>query len=301
MGIPAPIGIAASGLPDAGDQANAVNAGTFTAVGPSAPFALRGPANLAIWASVITALTTTALSTAATVASATGLAAGNAINSKLVPKGSTIGVLAGTNVTLALPTLTYWCDTFNLASASITVPPGSNAAALLGAIITVSSNAEGVTFPSGTKVIGIFQTDIAPSLNTPGSPGILQLNNAPTAVPAVAGAQPLSFALAANAVQTSAADAAATFTGSSVVYVGTIELERSFDGGATWIVCNIDGGGTLASFSAGTPVSLTFGEPEKDVLYRLNCTAYTSGTINWRLSQTGGAAESLAIGPLSNG
>src|SRR5579864_1142151 len=301
MGIPAPIGIAASGLPDAGDQANAVNAGTFTAVGPSAPFALRGPANLAIWASVITALTTTALSTAATVASATGLAAGNAINSKLVPKGSTIGVLAGTNVTLALPTLTYWATGLNTSSASLTLPPGSNVTALIGATVTVPSNAEGVTFPTGTKIIAVSQADVAPSLNSPGVPGIVQLNNAPTAVPSLNAPQPLAFALAGNAVATSAADAAATFTGSSVVYVGTIELERSFDGGATWIVCNIDGGGTLASFSAGTPVSLTFGEPEKDVLYRLNCTAYTSGTINWRLSQTGGAAESLAIGPLSNG
>jgi hypothetical protein len=33
----------------------------------------------------------------------------------------------------------------------------------------------------------------------------------------------------------------------------------------------------------------------------LNCLAWTSGTINFRISQTGGAAESLAIGPLSSG
>ena len=53
------------------------------------------------------------------------------------------------------------------------------------------------------------------------------------------------------------------------------------------------------SLPNGTPVSLTFGEPERNVLYRTNCLAYTSGTINYRISQTGGANESLAIGPLT--
>jgi hypothetical protein len=81
-----------------------------------------------------------------------------------------------------------------------------------------------------------------------------------------------------------------------------VQLERSFDGGATFIAGNI-GAGALAQFTgaAVTPVDLTFGEPEKNVLYRLNCLAWTSGTINFRISQTGGAAESLAIGPLSSG
>ena len=93
----------------------------------------------------------------------------------------------------------------------------------------------------------------------------------------------------------------ATFTGPAVNYSGTVQLERSFDGGKTWICCNLDRAGTLAQWATGTPVSQTFGEPEKNVLYRLNCITYSAGVINYRISQTGGAAESLAIGPLSNG
>ena len=76
MGIPAPSGFAASGLPPAGDQANAVLQGVLTGVGPTQPFAFRGPMNLAIWASITTTLNTTAGSLAATVGSSSGLAAG---------------------------------------------------------------------------------------------------------------------------------------------------------------------------------------------------------------------------------
>ena len=204
MGIPAPAGVAASGLPPTGDQANAVLSGIIPAVGPTLPFAFRGPMNLVLWASINTALTTIAGSKAATVASATGLAAGDAINSVNAPAGATAGVLSGTNVTLSSP-------------ATVT----------------------------GTD------------------------NNA-------------------------------TFTGAAIAFSATVQLERSFDGGSTWIVCNEGSSGQLAQWTTG-PVSLTFGEPEKSVLYRLNCTAYASGTINYRISQTGGAAESLAIGPLSGG
>ena len=80
-----------------------------------------------------------------------------------------------------------------------------------------------------------------------------------------------------------------------------VQLERSFDGGLTWIVCNLGSAGTLAQWNGGGPIGLTFGEPERQVAYRFNCIAYTSGTINYRISQTGGADESLAIGPLTGG
>ena len=210
MGIPAPAGVAASGTPPPGDQANAVLSGTITAIGPQTAFAFRGPMNLWLYASINTALTTTAGSTAATVGSGTGLAAGDAINSVNVPPGTVAAVVSGTNVTLKLP-------------------PGVAASGIL----------------TGT-------------------------------------------------------DTAATFTGAAIVFSATVQLERSFDGGKTFIVCNLGGGGILAQWLAG-PISITFGEPEKNVLYRLNCTVWTSGTINYRISQTGGAAESLAVGPLSGG
>lgn len=91
------------------------------------------------------------------------------------------------------------------------------------------------------------------------------------------------------------ADTTAKFTSATISYVGNIQLERSFDGGATWIVCNIGGSGALAQWSAGTPVSLSFGEPEREVQYRLNCLTYSSGTINYRISATGQAAVSLSV------
>ena len=210
MGIPAPAGVAASGTPPLGDQANAVLSGTLSAIGTTAPFAFRGPMNVALWASVNTALTTTAGSTAATVGSGTGLAVGVAIKSANVPAGTIIGAITGTNVTLLLP-------------------PGAAASGIL----------------AGT-------------------------------------------------------DNAATFTGAAIVFAATVQLERSFDGGATFLPCNMGSSGLLAQWLAG-PVSFAFGEPEKNVLYRFNCIAWTSGTINYRISQTGGAATSLDVGPLSGG
>lgn len=307
MGIPAPNGVSASGLPNLGDQANAVVSGVFSGIGPGKPFAFRGPMNLAIWASIATALTTTAASLSAAVGSATGLIAGNAINSVNVPRGSTIAVLGGTTVTLGLPTLTYWCRV-NTSTGRCTLPPGSNVAALLGATVTVPSNNENITLPAGTTVASIFQTDIAPQgaapnggAGAPGREGIIFLSNVPTLAPSLDFRMPLQFALTLNAITVSGADANATFTGAAIVYSATVQLERSFDGGATWIVCNVGGSGQLAQWAAGTPVNITFGEPEKNVLYRLNCIAFTSGTINYRISETGGAAESLAVGPLSQG
>lgn len=66
-------------------------------------------------------------------------------------------------------------------------------------------------------------------------------------------------------------------------FVGTVKVERSFDGGTTWLVCSRDAEGAEAAFTA--PATLRIDEPERDVKYRVNCTAFTSGTINYRLSQ----------------
>lgn len=301
MGIPAPIGVAASGLPNAGDQANAVLSGIFSAVGPGKPFAFRGPMNLAIWASIATSLATTAATGTGTVGSATGLAAGNAINSVNVPRGTTIASLSTTTPTFAFPVLTYLA-TLNSVNDSVRLPAGSNVAALLGATVTVPSTAEKAIIPIGTTVTAIVKTDIAPTDTSAGRPGIITLSNIPTLAPLDPNALiPLEFALTDDAITITGTDANASFSGAAINYSATVQLERSFDGGATWIVCNIGGSGQLAQWTAGTPVNITFGEPEKNVLYRLNCIAFTSGTINYRISQTGGAAESLAIGPLSQG
>lgn len=65
-------------------------------------------------------------------------------------------------------------------------------------------------------------------------------------------------------------------------FVGTVELDRSFDAGSNWLPASLDGTGTTASWTSA--ISVVANEPEAGVLYRLNCTAYTSGTINYRLS-----------------
>lgn len=81
----------------------------------------------------------------------------------------------------------------------------------------------------------------------------------------------------------------------NTAWAGTVRLERTFDGGTTWVVCGIGGDGTQAIWSTGIDVSVVAGEPEKGVGYRLNCTVYTSGLIFYRLSATGQAALSLAV------
>ena len=43
-------------------------------------------------------------------------------------------------------------------------------------------------------------------------------------------------------------------------------------------------------------LNVAWAEPERGVLYRFNCTAYTSGTINYRMSQNAGIAASIAFG-----
>lgn len=68
-------------------------------------------------------------------------------------------------------------------------------------------------------------------------------------------------------------------------FVGSVQLERSFDGGTNWITYNtLDAANDFAKFTA--PGSLVITEPEHGMLYRVNCTAFTSGTINWRLSSS---------------
>lgn len=65
-------------------------------------------------------------------------------------------------------------------------------------------------------------------------------------------------------------------------FVATVQLERSFDGGTTWLPLT-NGATQLYNWTA--PASESKTESEVGVLYRLNCTAYTSGTVNYRLSE----------------
>jgi hypothetical protein len=72
----------------------------------------------------------------------------------------------------------------------------------------------------------------------------------------------------------------------NVSLFGTFEadvvLERSFNGGTDWIpVASVD----LSPVTLDTPISLACEETEASVVWRLRCTDYTSGTINYRMSR----------------
>lgn len=69
----------------------------------------------------------------------------------------------------------------------------------------------------------------------------------------------------------------------SGTFAGTVRIERSFDGGSAWLPVTSAIDGTVLAIT--TPTAIVLDEPESAVLYRWNCTAYTSGTINCRLSQ----------------
>ncbi len=66
-------------------------------------------------------------------------------------------------------------------------------------------------------------------------------------------------------------------------FSATVTLERSFDGGTTAVPVSSDTIGTASSYTA--PASIQIRDDEPGVVYRLNCTAYVSGTVSWRISQ----------------
>jgi hypothetical protein len=89
--------------------------------------------------------------------------------------------------------------------------------------------------------------------------------------------------------------AAGGASGPNGVWGGSIQIERSFDGGTTWYVCMI-GGTTPAIYStANTDISVVVGEPERGVCYRLHAPTITGGVVNYRFSTTGTAATAFGI------
>lgn len=62
-----------------------------------------------------------------------------------------------------------------------------------------------------------------------------------------------------------------------------IEVQRSFDNGATWYTVSADNAGNPACYRHD--VNLVFDEPEQGVKYRIACTEHTSGTVMYRISQ----------------
>lgn len=72
----------------------------------------------------------------------------------------------------------------------------------------------------------------------------------------------------------------------STSFIGTVQLERTNDGGTTWFTCGIWSGGSYVQLSkyvfTGSEgnTSETVQEMEPGTGYCLNCTAYTSGTLD---------------------
>lgn len=66
-------------------------------------------------------------------------------------------------------------------------------------------------------------------------------------------------------------------------FTGTVVIESSFDGGANFRPVRTDLAGTALQFTAAGGCLID--EVERGVVYRARCTAYTSGTINVRISQ----------------
>jgi hypothetical protein len=293
MGIPARAGVSGTDRL-AADFANGVITGTLTGVGPGKVFSASGPLNLSFWGERTATLTTTAGSLAATLGSATGLAAGDAINSVNVPPGTTIGVLAGTAVTLALPPQ-FWPGRFQTGVALITdmVPgdgtPGtipSSLATLVGSTIL-----DNLYFPAATTIlsVGLNGTSLVTSA-------------APTGVPPEPFPRGIWFKPTGNAIVTTGADAVALFTGAAIDLQTLVNIERSLDGGATWVPCNVGTSGAIAQYGVAAsatlnPIMISFGDPEASSLYRLNVLAYTAVAgvaFRYRISTTGQASKSLS-------
>lgn len=69
--------------------------------------------------------------------------------------------------------------------------------------------------------------------------------------------------------------------------VGTVKIEKSYDNGSTYLDVSKDANGTVASYvkATGDEINVVLYEPEAGVLYRTNCTAFTSGTLTTRMGQ----------------
>jgi hypothetical protein len=286
VGVNAASDVSASGVSPYAphDWANSVLSGTFSDEQVSAPLAIYGWFNVSIWASYSSSLATTANSLSATIGTAGSIAKGNSIYSTNTPAGATIQGVSGTTLTLYLPPVTIRGRAV-VGSTHIT---GLNSTdGLTGAAIT------GLGVPASTTVSSIVTAAVAATANSPGVKGEIIISNQITATTADSSDTPFVFVRDGHGITASATDSAAVYVGNELTFSGTIQLERSFDGGHTWIPCFAWWGGSQLKWT--TEMSTVLMEPEKGVLYRLNCVAYTSGTMNYRISTTGQAATTLNV------
>lgn len=98
----------------------------------------------------------------------------------------------------------------------------------------------------------------------------------------------IATSVATGTLSSAAAGAGKVFTGTFNVELqisGTLTaaLQRSFDGGTTYVTVAQSADGTAATYTAST--SLTLFEPEEGVYWRVSVTAFTSGSCIYRISQ----------------
>lgn len=68
----------------------------------------------------------------------------------------------------------------------------------------------------------------------------------------------------------------------SGTFEADVQVERSFDGGVTWIpVAGVD----MTPLVMDQPISLACEETEASISWRLNCTSFSSGTVAYRMSR----------------
>ena len=66
---------------------------------------------------------------------------------------------------------------------------------------------------------------------------------------------------------------------------GTVKLERSRDG-STWFDVSKDQDGNAASYAiTGEEMAFDVFQSDGEMRWRLTCAVYTSGTIDWQMSQ----------------
>lgn len=296
MAVPAAPGVAANDKSATSqDRANGLVTGTIAAVGPGKAFPVWGPMNFLAYGVLADALTCTKGSNTVTVGSSTNCNVGDSVQSTLVPAGTTVKTSPGAGaITLAFPTQT-WRGAITTANAAIRFPNGVPAGLTLAALVGAAVSDPSGYFPSGVTVLGVGLDGVS-----------LQTSAPPTTAPADASNVPIEFALTNNCV-TTGTDTAATFSGVTTplgASVITFQLERSLDGGSTWICCNVGGFGTLAQYINPTgPVQVAFGDPEAGSLYRVNCLAFSSAvdntTCRYRWSTTGQAGIVMSTPALS--
>lgn len=273
------------------DHANRVLQGELAAVGPTKAAQFRGPMNLFIWGEYATTLDTVNGNATATTGGIGLIEVGNTVDVATLPPGSTVASIAGDDVDIALPILGY---------SGIPVPGHAQINEIQDTQWLLGAEATGLGL-DGIAVTDILVESVYQQPGLPNVMGQIELLSAPTVNAPDNGKVPYDFVLSTDAIVTGTG-VAAIFRGESIGLTGTVQLERSFDGGSTWVVCNVGSAGAIASWSMASPVSISFGEPEDGILYRLNVLTITPSpdlSIHYRISETGQAATTLAVPALT--